>query len=101
MSGDVSGTQTTYQRAEGESTQWEDIQRRLGNLPAAEPVWKPEAYKPQEEAARDRALLDSKASPEELEELEDDFADDRFLEEYRWGRAEAPRACRGLECRGL
>ena len=28
------GNETSYRRAEGESTQWEDIQRRLGNFAA-------------------------------------------------------------------
>lgn len=49
---DFSGTCTVYERPEGESTQWEDIQRKLGNLPHAEPVWKPEAYKPEEETKK-------------------------------------------------
>ena len=29
------GNDTSYRRAEGESTQWEDIQRKLGNFPKA------------------------------------------------------------------
>lgn len=110
----------TFERNEGESTQWEDIQvrkpacpspaqqlcspalqgpptgrhrppacafllcvqRKLGNLPEKEAVWKPEAYKPEEEEKKDAKWLEGKEA-DELEELEDDFADDRFLEEYR------------------
>ena len=34
----LQGNQTVYQRPEGESTQWEDIHRKLGNFPAKEPV---------------------------------------------------------------
>lgn len=39
---------TVYKGPEGETTQWEDIQRRLGNLGPKAPVWMPEAYKPGE-----------------------------------------------------
>ena len=35
---------TVYKGPEGETTQWEDIHRRLGNLPPKAPVWKPEKY---------------------------------------------------------
>jgi hypothetical protein len=48
-----------------------------------EPVSKPEAYAPQQEEERDQGHLDTRDEAE-LEELEDAFADDRFLEQYRW-----------------
>lgn len=47
-----------------------------------EPAPKAPAYAPEEDAPQGVALIDSKDA-DELEELEDDFADDRFLEEYR------------------
>jgi Phosducin len=57
-------------------------------LSRQEPVWKPDAYTPEEEVPkRDAAYLDTK-DVDELEELEDDFSDDRFLEDYRRKRIE-------------
>ena len=55
-----------------------------------EPIWKPEAFKPEEEAKNDKDFIDAK-EPDELEELEDEFADDRFLETYRQRRIEELR----------
>ncbi|PRW20210.1 Phosducin 3 [Chlorella sorokiniana] len=78
---------TVYKGPEGESTQWDDIQAKLGNRPAKEPVWKPDAYEPAKEAERQSAeRIDAKQTVEELEELEDDFGDDRVLEKYRQQR---------------
>lgn len=74
---------TEYKRAEGESTQWEDIHRKLGNFAPAEAVWKPEPFSPAQEAVKDRAWLDSKQEPTDLDQAEVDFADDRYLEAYR------------------
>lgn len=85
---------TTYVRPEGESTQWEDLQRKLGNLPPAPKPAPPRAFAPEEEQRKDRSFVDSRATEEELEELEDDFSDDRFLEEYRCGGRSAPHAFR-------
>ncbi len=75
-----------YKGPEGESTQWDDIQRRLGNLPAKEAVWKPEKFAPEQSEAKDSAWLDRR-DERELEGLEDDGAlqDDRALEKYRCG----------------
>ena len=52
---------TTYRRGEGESTQWEDIQRRLGNFKPVEKPWQPDAFRPVDESAdrRDREWLDA------------------------------------------
>lgn len=77
-----------YKDVEGTSTQWDDIQRKLGNLPAKAPAFKPPSYTPaQDEASapKDQAWFDEKTE-EELEDLEDDkdLDDDRFLEEYRF-----------------
>jgi hypothetical protein len=76
---------TVYKGPEGQTTQWEDIHRKLGNLPPKEPVWKPDPYAPAEEPARDDAWIDGKEEAE-LSDLEDEFPDDRFLEEYRCAR---------------
>lgn len=77
-----------YKDVEGASTQWDDIQRKLGNLPEKAPAFKPPAYTPAEDessAPKDQAWFDKKTE-EELEDLEDDkdLDDDRFLEEYRF-----------------
>ncbi|XP_011628560.1 phosducin-like protein 3 isoform X2 [Amborella trichopoda] len=77
-----------YKDVEGTSTQWDDIQRKLGNLPPKPAPFKPPAWTPAEEddglKPKNRDWIDSKTQ-EELEDLEDDrdLDDDRFLEEYR------------------
>ncbi|XP_038703473.1 phosducin-like protein 3 [Tripterygium wilfordii] len=76
-----------YKDVEGASTQWDDIQRKLGNLPPKPPAFKPPAFTPApdpESLPRDRNWLEQKTE-EELEYLQDDpdLDDDRFLEEYR------------------
>eukprot|EP00195_Chlamydomonas_chlamydogama_P002128 CAMPEP_0202922172 /NCGR_PEP_ID=MMETSP1392-20130828/77776_1 /ASSEMBLY_ACC=CAM_ASM_000868 /TAXON_ID=225041 /ORGANISM="Chlamydomonas chlamydogama, Strain SAG 11-48b" /LENGTH=252 /DNA_ID=CAMNT_0049615787 /DNA_START=20 /DNA_END=778 /DNA_ORIENTATION=+ len=76
---------TVYKGPEGESTQWQDIHRKLGNFKPAPSVWKPDAYKPEEEEAKDKNWVDSKDG-KDLSDLEDEFADDRFMEEYRQKR---------------
>ncbi|KAK9849803.1 hypothetical protein WJX84_009327 [Apatococcus fuscideae] len=85
---------TTYHRAEGESTQWEDIQRRLGNFAPAEPVHKPDPFQPAPAESHDRAWLDSKDA-DELEELEDETGDDTFLDRYRQQRLQELKAAAG------
>lgn len=74
-----------YKDREGASTQWDDIQRKLGNLPEKPPAFKPPAFTPaddEDSKPKDKSWIDSKTQ-DELEDLEDDFDDDRFLEEYR------------------
>lgn len=142
------GNDTSYRRAEGESTQWEDIQRRLGNFPAVkkpevcslhghsqhcEMLWifnftnvqlwtfedkswislpmlatpidsprhcvgqnqcdcnprncdvlqKAKAFQPAPDRDKVTDLIEAEDSAD-LDELEDDFKDDVFLEQYRW-----------------
>lgn len=61
--------------------------------PPQEPVWKPDAFEPAQEADKQSAeAIESKQTVEELEELEDDFADDRALEAYRWAAGRLPAA---------
>lgn len=81
------GDNFVYKDAEGTSTEWDDIQRKLGNLPEKPPPkptpgWVPEPDR--ENAPKNAAWLQTK-SIEELEDLEDDslVEDDRFLEQYR------------------
>ena len=74
---------TKYRRGEGESSQWEDIQRKLGNFAPAEPVFKPAPFAPAQDTVKNKAWLDE-LSPGDLLDAEDEFSDDRFLEEYRY-----------------
>ncbi|XP_021677704.2 uncharacterized protein LOC110662868 [Hevea brasiliensis] len=74
-----------YKDVEGASTQWDDIQIKLGNLPPKPPAFKPPSFTPapdEDSIPKDKSWIDEKTE-EELEDLEDDLNDDRFLEEYR------------------
>lgn len=73
---------TVYKGPEGETTQWEDIQVKLGNMTPKPKPWKPDAYQPEEEQQKDKQFLD-KQDEQELRDLEEEFDDDRALEEYR------------------
>lgn len=75
---------TVYKGDPRDTTQWEDIHRRLGNLAPKAPVWKPDAYAPEQEQQKDAAWMATRDA-EELSDLEDEFSDDRFMEEYRCG----------------
>ncbi|KAI7727838.1 hypothetical protein M8C21_009152 [Ambrosia artemisiifolia] len=61
-----------YKDVEGSSTQWDDIQRKLGNLPPKQPAFKPDPFTPAEDN-------DHKTE----EDPEDDFANDPFIQEYK------------------
>lgn len=76
-----------YKDVEGASTQWDDIQRKLGNLPPKPPAFKPPPFTPSEDQdskPKDKSWIDHKTE-DQLEDLEDDpdLDDDRFLQEYR------------------
>lgn len=74
-----------YKDVEGATTEWEDLQRKYGNLPPKPPVFKPDPFAPaqdEDSKPKDKSWIDNKTE-EELEDLEDDLDDDRFLEEYR------------------
>lgn len=75
-----------YKDLEGASTQWDDIQRKHGNLPEKPPAFKPPPFTPASDPdtlPRDKSWLESKTH-DELEDLEDELDDDRFLQEYRF-----------------
>ncbi|KAL6551425.1 hypothetical protein OROGR_007579 [Orobanche gracilis] len=74
-----------YKDVEGASTQWDDIQRKLGNLTPRPPAFKPSPFALAEDEGskpKDKVWVDGKTD-EEIEDLEDDLDDDRFLEDYR------------------
>ncbi|GMY13148.1 phosducin-like protein 3 [Fagus crenata] len=76
-----------YKDLEGASTQWDDIQRKFGNLPPKPPAFKPPSFTPasdESSAPKDKSWIDDKTE-DELEGLQDDpdLDDDRFLEDYR------------------
>ncbi|KAM0925259.1 hypothetical protein ACQ4PT_004291 [Festuca glaucescens] len=71
-----------YKDVEGATTQCDDIQRRLGNLPEKSAAFKPPEFVPRadaDEQPKSKEWLDER----EADELEDDLEDDRFLEQYR------------------
>ncbi|KAJ0692676.1 hypothetical protein HanPI659440_Chr15g0588691 [Helianthus annuus] len=71
-----------YKDVEGSSTQWDDIQRELGNLPPKPPAFKPDPFTPAQDEPKNKNWIDHKTQ-EELEDLEDDFDDDPFIQEHR------------------
>ena len=90
-----------YRGPEGETTVWDDVQRRFGNKPPLPEKFVPRAYAPEEDrglrAAVERdgraggvAHVDAAGGTDALEAMEDEdaFADDGFLEEYRRKRLE-------------
>ncbi len=77
---------TVYRGDPDATTEWDDIQRKMGNLPPKAPAWKPEEFVPEAEVAKDKEWIDAKDEAE-LSDLEDEFADDRALEEYRCAMA--------------
>ena len=77
---------TTYKRGDGETTQWEDIQTRLGNFAPRAKAWKADEWKSEKDTTKDKTWIDGKHQ-EELEDMDnDEFQDSRFLEEYRQKR---------------
>ncbi|GMP23416.1 hypothetical protein CsSME_00001026 [Camellia sinensis var. sinensis] len=73
-----------YKNMEGASTQWDDVQRKLGNLPRKPPVFKPPSFKPakdEDSKHKDKAWIDD-TTKEQLQD-DPDLDDDRFLQEYR------------------
>ncbi|KAK1259988.1 hypothetical protein QJS04_geneDACA015487 [Acorus gramineus] len=84
-----------YKDVEGTTTEWDDLQRKFGNLPPKPTPFKPPPFAPSEEessAPKSKAWIDDRTA-DELVELEDhpDLDDDRFLEEYRKKRLEEMR----------
>ena len=77
---------TTYRTADGVVTEWDDLQRKFGNLPEREAPWRPEAFVPRRE--RDE-VVSQEARWAEKERAEDDDEDveseedDAFLNAYR------------------
>jgi len=94
---------TVYRGPEGETTEWEDIQVKLGNFAPRPKPPKPAPFAPERDdpaaaARRDpssaaaRAWLDGRTAPE-LERLEDELpGDDRALERHRQRRLAQLRA---------
>ena len=83
----MSDNRTVYERPEGQTTQWEDIQRKMGNMAPAEKVWKPAAWSAKQELPKGlAALVGNGGDADAVDDLEGEFDDDRFLEEYRLKR---------------
>ncbi|XP_062020757.1 uncharacterized protein LOC133737163 [Rosa rugosa] len=79
-----------YKDLDGASTQWNDNQAKLGNLPPKKPAFKPPPFTPADDEAslpKDKSWTDDKTQ-QDLEDDPDlgddpDLDDDLFLEEYR------------------
>ena len=75
---------TTYKGPEGQTTQWEDIQVKLGNMAPKAPKHKAPKWEGEQEMRKDTAWL-AQRDEDELSEHEDAFDDDREMEELRCG----------------
>lgn len=81
----------TYKGPEGQTTQWEDIQIKLGNMAPKPPKYTPEAYQGEKQEVRNAEwILDQDETT--LTELDDEFEDDRALEEMRLKRISEMRS---------
>lgn len=76
-----------YETHEKEDTEWDAIHRKLGNLPQKPKKKPPAPFDPKTEPEKNQDWL-AEQQEDDLEDLEDDFDDDRFLEEYRKKRIE-------------
>lgn len=74
-----------YETHEKEDTEWEALHRKLGNLPQKPKKKPPLKFKPKEDPKKDEQFID-RQDEDGLEDLEDDFDDDAFLEQYRQKR---------------
>jgi hypothetical protein len=71
-----------YKGPEGQTTQWEDIQVKLGNMAPRAPKHKPPKYEGEPETQKDAKWLQDQDEGV-LSDHEDDFTDDRELELMR------------------
>lgn len=78
----------TYETAEKEDSEWDAIHRKLGNYAPKPERKKAAPFEPKPEVKKDETYIDETKDIDELEDLEDDFADDSFLEAYRKKRLE-------------
>jgi len=76
---------TVYKEKEGTTTEWDDLQVKHGNKAAPEKPKKAEPWSGSAVEARGDSRLDERTA-EELDELDDDFEDDRALEAIRQQR---------------
>lgn len=90
------GSSSTYHRPKGETTEWEDIHRKLGNFAPLEDDTKAEEESEDEADAVDPLEYATKEEIDELDE-EDEFADSRFLDEYRKKRIDEMKALAAKE----
>ena len=77
---------TTYKGPEGQTTQWDDIQVKLGNIAPRSPKHKPPKYEGEKQVVKDADWVCAQDA-DNLSEHEDDFADDRALENVRYAVA--------------
>ena len=73
---------TTYKGPEGQTTQWEDIQVKLGNMAPRAPKHKAAKFEGEAETVKDGKWI-REQDEDVLSDHEDDFTDDRDLENLR------------------
>jgi hypothetical protein len=78
----MSDYHTTYKGPEGQTTQWEDIQIRLGNMAPKPAKHRAPKYEGEKEVVKDQQWL-AEQDEEQLNEHEDTFVDDREMEMLR------------------
>jgi len=76
---------TVFRGDPNDTTEWDDIQRKLGNFAPKPKPPKAAAWEPEAPESTGVEWVD-KRDEQELAEAEDDFKDDRFLEDYRQQR---------------
>lgn len=91
---------TTYRTADGVVTEWDDLQRKFGNLPEREAPWRPESYVPRRErdevVSQEARWAEKERAEEEEEEDVESEDEDAFLKDYRKQRMEEMRQKRVL-----
>jgi hypothetical protein len=80
-----------YKGPDGQTTQWEDIQVKLGNMTPRDPKYKPPKYEGEAKPVKDAKWIKDQEE-EGLSDQEDAFDDDRELEQLRWDNC-ASRFC--------
>lgn len=90
---------TTYRTADGVVTEWDDLQRKFGNLPEREAPWRPEAFVPRRErdevVSQEERWTEKERAEDDDEDVESE-EDDAFLNAYRKQRMEEMRQKRVL-----
>lgn len=81
---------TTYRAPEGQTTEWDDIQIKMGNMAPRPKKEKAPKFEGEVEEAKDADWV-KRLDEDELSDIEDDLEDERFLKELRCAYDSNPR----------